>query len=60
MFTAPSTAGRALERGWIAETLAWTWLGVAGAVIENLTGSHQPIASYPQPSPAIPASVTLR
>jgi len=43
------SAGRALERGWIAEVLAGTRLGVAGANIANLAASHLPFASYPQP-----------
>jgi len=42
-------AGRALERGWIAEMLAGTRLGVAGANIANLAASHLPFASYLQP-----------
>jgi len=43
------SAGRALERGWIAEMLAGTRLGVAGANIGNLAASHLPFASHPQP-----------
>jgi len=41
------SAGRALERGWIAEMLAGTRLGVAGANIGNLAASHLPFASHP-------------
>jgi len=43
------SAGRALERGWIAEMLAGTRLGVAGPNIGNLAASHLPFASYSQP-----------